>query len=323
MQEDGLMTFVCPACKGPLEAAYECRRCGRSFPVIHGIPDFRLFPDPYIGLEEDRAKAARLFDAAQRLDFRQMLDYYYSITEEDPGDLAKLWTAHAVAEPEIAAFLLREAGIADGRAWLDIGCSTGGLLIAAKGRAPLLAGVDVALRWLIVGAIRLRETGIHAHLVCANAEALPFPGDSFDRITCIDTIEHLRDARAALRESYRVAAPDGTLLCATNNRFAPLPDPQVHLWGVGWLPRKWQADYVRWRRKDLHRYRIEMRSARNVNRLLRQAGFSTRGTEAAPLIAPHRPSFRPAIQIYNRIRRLPLMKIIGPRLWTIGRKTAT
>ncbi len=315
--------FVCPACKGPLEPEYECRNCARTFPVVHGIPDFRLFPDPYIGIEEDRAKAAHLFEAADARKFREMLDYYYSITEEDPSDLAKLWTAHALAEPEIGAFLLRESAIGGGRALLDIGCSTGGLLIAARKNFTTLVGVDVALRWLIIGSIRLRETGIDARLVCANAEALPFRSESFDCITCIDTIEHLRDASQALREAHRVAAPDAALLCATNNRFAPLPDPQVHLWGVGWLPRKWQADYVAWRRKDLHRYQIAMRSASELNRLVRKSGFSDCKTEAAPLIAPHRPSLRRAIQFHNSMRRMPLMKTIAPRLWTIGRKAAT
>ncbi len=317
------MAYVCPACKGPLEAQYECRACGRFFPVIHGIPDFRLYPDPYIGIEEDRAKAAHLFEAARTRSFREMLDYYYSITEEDPGDLAKLWTAHALAEPEIGVFLLREAGIAAGSALLDIGCSTGGLLIAAGNTAAALTGIDVALRWLMIGSVRLREAGIEVRLVCANAEALPFPPESFDCITCIDTIEHLRDAPLGIREAYRVSTPGGTLLCATNNRYAPLPDPQVHLWGVGWLPRKWQADYVAMRRKDLHRYQIAMRSAGELNRLIRDAGFQARGTEAAPLFAPHRASLAPALRVFNNARKLPLVKWVAPRLWAIARKAAT
>ena len=317
------MTFVCPACKGPLLGEYECRACGCDYPVIHGIPDFRLFPDPYIGIPQDRAKAAHLFEAAQTRSFRQMLDYYYSITAEDPGDLAKVWTAHALAETDIAAFLLRKAGIERGRALLDIGCSTGGLLIAAKRGFEIVAGVDVALRWLAIGALRLREAGVAAQLVCANAEALPFPVESFDTITSIDTVEHLRDAAAGMREAHRVATDPATILCATNNRYATLPDPQVHLWGVGWLPRAWQPGYVAWRRKDLHRYHIRMRSAREMDQLLRDAGFSMRGTEAAPLIAPHRPKLESALDFYNTVRRAPLMNRIAPRLWSVARKTST
>ena len=314
------MTFVCPACKGPLSGEYECRSCARSFPVINGIPDFRLFPDPYIGIEEDRRKATHLFEAAQSRSFAQMLDYYYSITKEDPGDLAVMWTAHALAEPEIARSLLRECGLEHGRALLDIGCSTGGLLIAAQPGFEAITGVDVALRWLTIGAVRLREAGVNASLVCANAEALPFAPESFDRITCIDTLEHLRDLPAALREANRVAAPGSTVLCATNNRYAPVPDPQVHLWGVGWLPRSWQSRYVAWRRKDLHRYQIQMRGARELDRLVRDAGFLTSGAQPAPLLAPHRPRLKPVLQFYNRLRRAPLMRVVAPKLWTVARK---
>jgi ubiquinone/menaquinone biosynthesis C-methylase UbiE/uncharacterized protein YbaR (Trm112 family) len=320
MHENRLMRFVCPACKGPLRGEYECARCERSYPVIRGIPDFRLFPDPYIGIEEDRAKAAHLFDAASTRSFREMLDYYYSITEEDPGDLAVLWTEHAVAEVEIAGSLLHEAGLERGESLLDVGCSTGGLLIAAKKGFEAVTGVDVALRWLMIGATRLHEAGVDARLVCANAEALPFPDDSFDTITSVDTVEHLRDIRAALDEIFRVGAAPATFLCATNNRFAPLPDPQVHLWAVGWLPRVWQPAYVSWRRKDLHRYQVQMRSAWEMDRLIRAAGLHTDGTEAAPLIAPHRPNLASALRLYNRMRRAPLLKIVAPRLWTIARK---
>jgi ubiquinone/menaquinone biosynthesis C-methylase UbiE/uncharacterized protein YbaR (Trm112 family) len=314
------MMFVCPACKGPLVGEYECRACGLSFPVIHGIPDFRLFPDPYIGIAEDRRKAAHLFEAAQTRGFRGMLDYYYAITKEDPGDLAKRWTAHALAETEIAAFFLRESGLEKGRSLLDIGCSTAGMLVAARPAYNTVAGVDVALRWLMIGAVRLREAGLAADLVCANAEALPFPAETFDTITCIDTLEHLRDAPAALRETHRVAASQANILWTTNNRYAPLPEPHVHLWGVSWMPRRWQPAYVAWRRSDLHRYQIRMRSAWELDRLAHAAGFEGRSAEAAPLFAPHRPGLAWALGLYNRVRRVPLLKAVAPRLWMAARK---
>ena len=52
-----LMDFVCPVCRSPLSAQlklYRCASCGREFPLVAGIADFRLWPDPYIGLSEDR-----------------------------------------------------------------------------------------------------------------------------------------------------------------------------------------------------------------------------------------------------------------------------
>ena len=49
--------FVCPACKGPLTVspvAYACDRCPRTYPIVLGIPDFRLETDPFITIADDR-----------------------------------------------------------------------------------------------------------------------------------------------------------------------------------------------------------------------------------------------------------------------------
>lgn len=321
------MHFVCPTCKSAVEEqahSYRCGACDRHYPVICGIPDFRLFPDPYIGIEEDREKALHLHQACESRNFKAMIDYYYSITKkDDPPDLAVHFAAHAMAEVEIAAFLLEEAGICTGHTLLDIGCSTGGLLIAAEPHVSELVGVDVALRWLVIGAVRLRENGVSANLVCANAEALPFADGSFDVITGSDVIEHLRDVPAALAESYRAAAPDAVFVWTTANRYAPLPDPQVRMWGVGWLPRAWQAKYVSLRRKDLHYYHVRMRSVWELRRLLAKAGYRHIVAEAAPLIAPHRPNLERPLHLYNRVRALEgfrqVTSVIGPRLWALAR----
>ena len=40
--------------------AHRCAACDADYPIILGIPDFRIFPDPWIGIVEDREKATRL-----------------------------------------------------------------------------------------------------------------------------------------------------------------------------------------------------------------------------------------------------------------------
>lgn len=312
MQRYGLnMEFVCPQCRGGLrrsEAGYGCEPCARLFPVLSGIPDFRLFADPYIGLEEDRAKGQALAEATRGMTFAEAVRYYYSITPDDPADLAEVWTSRALAEVEIARAMLpysREAG-----PLLDIGCSTGAVLIAAGGGV----GVDIAFRWLVLGALRLREAGVAGTLVCANAEHLPFAAGMGARVTSFDTLEHTRDARRALGEMRRVG---GTLLLTSNNRWAPLPEPHVHLWGVGWLPRSVQARYVAWRRGDLHPYRIQLRSAAEGERMAREAGWAGASAEAAPLFAPQFSGFAQRIlAAYRTVRRWPGMRWVGPR-WMV------
>lgn len=311
--------FRCPRCHGELREpgdAYHCPRCPADYPVIAGIPDFRLWPDPYIGIEADRRKARHLAEQSRTRSFEQMLHYYYSITPEDPPDLARGWTAHALAEPRLAAYLLNEAAVPGGGPLIDIGCSTGGLLVAARDRSPVLTGVDVALRWLTIGAVRLREQGSDATLVCANAEALPFAEGSFSVATATDVLEHLRDAPLALSEVRRVLGPGGETVWTTNNRYAPLPEPHVKLWGVGWLPRRHQAGYVAWRRRDLLRYQIVLRGSGETRRLFRTAGFDE--VELKP--APH----AEAPALYEWLRRQPLTAALltdwGPKLMVRARR---
>lgn len=325
------MRFVCPQCKKELRQVpdmYHCAGCRRDYPVLCGIADFRLHPDPYISIDDDRRKGQHLFEKSRHQSFVELLRYYYSITPEVPSDHAERWVAHSLAQVRIARETLRRCGVAAGPgagALLDLGCSTGGLL-AAAGPCRAAVGVDVAFRWLVVGQLRLRELGVEAELVCANAEALPFPDGCFDTVTAIDVVEHVRDAQAAICESRRVLAEGGRALCATNNRFAPLPDPQVGVWAVGYVPRRWQPAYVAKVRSGLHAYQVQMPSSAELTRLFRRAGYRGVKTDPAPLIAPHmqRSVSSALLAAYNRLRELPLAKpplrLLGPRLVTVGER---
>ncbi len=60
--------FVCPQCRAAVQegaAAYTCGSCKRAYPILFGIPDFRLQGDRYLSLEDERAKAARLHEFGQ------------------------------------------------------------------------------------------------------------------------------------------------------------------------------------------------------------------------------------------------------------------
>lgn len=318
------LPFACPACRGQLESTaseYRCAPCTRVYPIVCGIPDFRLTPDPYIGIEEDRRKAEVLYKQGRTRSFEALLRYYYSVTPEDPADLAERWIARARAEVEIASGLLEQCGWSSrpGDDLLDVGCSTGALLIATSARYRRVVGVDVALRWLAVGRIRLRDAGIAATLVCANAESLPFASGAFGAVTALDTLEHVRDAPLALRESHRVSAVGAPLLCTANNRLAPMPEPNIHLWGVSYVPRRWQPAYVRWRRGDLHPYGIRLLTPGELRRGAEAAGYADVTVEPAAMVAPHAVGlFARLVTAYETARRLPLiaqvLKLVGPRL---------
>ena len=310
----------CPACHTEVafkDSYYTCQNCSRQFPIICGIADFRLSADPYIGIEQDRKKGQHLWEIAATRSFHQMLDYYYSITPEDPPDLAVHWTAHALAEEQIGEAYLSADNL-QGQTFLDIGCSTAGMIAAASRHFQQTIGIDCAFRWLVIGRVRLRELCIDAPLICANAESLPFAPKQFDAIFASDVIEHVRDANQLIQQAHRTLAPAGNFIGYTNNRYTPLPDPQVGLFGVGLLPRSWQVPYVAMRRKDLHRYNVNMHGASELRRMLRNAGFTQSAVTPAMLIAPHRPQLAQLLATYNRLVQLPIVREIltlpAPRL---------
>ena len=313
--------LVCPLCKGPLGAspeAYDCGHCRRRYPIVCGIPDLRVLPDRYLSIQDDRAKGMRLAEgAAAGLDFAAMLDLYWSLTPEVTPEMARKFRAHQLAEQAIAEMALAEVGSWTGPL-LDIGCATAGLVAAAALRSGCVAGVDVAFRWLVVGRVRLREAGVDAALVCANAEYLPFPDETFGAVTANDLVEHVVDPAPVFGEGRRVLRPGGVAYFSTNHRYSVLPEPHVGIWGVGWLPRRLQARYVELMSGRPYR-NIRLRSGPELERWAQAAGFARARVEAAPLSSAR--DYRPRAQaLYRKLRRTGWMRWIGPRLQILCRK---
>jgi hypothetical protein len=84
-------------------------------------------------------------------------------------------------------------------------------------------------------------------LVCCCAEQLPFRENSFEQFVISSTLEFVRDPHMVLSECARTLNDQGSVFIQTMNRFSIAKDPYSYLWGVGFLPRRWQSKYVKWR----------------------------------------------------------------------------
>ena len=155
--------------------------------------------------------------------------------------------AHILTAPDRVRGWLDALGLPEGAGpLLDLGCGSGSFLSSVGGSGREVAGVDIALRWLIVARKRLDEEGLgHVPLACGCAERLPFADRGFAGVVAGDVIEHVADQAATLAEAHRVLRPGGRLFLASPNRFSLAPEPHVQVWGVGFLPRAWMAGYVR------------------------------------------------------------------------------
>lgn len=330
------MEFVCPLCKGPLQErmdAYFCERDQRAYRIMHGIPDFRVFPDPYIEFAAEDQKVMRLMAEYPKRTFAELVEFYYRITPDVSPTLAQKYmryVASGVARAQGALDEIQQQSPCSLRgAFLEIGCGTGGFLIAARQKFGQVIGLDIALRWLIMAKKRLEETGCQATLVCACAEYLPFADDSFQLVVASDVIEHTKGQGELVREAYRVLAPGGTLFLATPNRWSLAPDPHLRLWGLGYLPTALRDPYARLVRRMPYRH-ISTLNYFEAQRLILQTNFRQWQILLPEFHPEHLAGLsaweRAAARIYHALKGLPLFKwfmyLYGPMFHIICVKTA-
>ena len=241
----------CPVCKQELASdgeAYRCTHCQRTYPIVLGIPDLRVYSDPYITIEQDHEKGRIVQSQAERMSFAELLRFYWENVSlpPTPVDLREGFIRHVLSDQIRVESFARQLG--SGNTCLDVGCGAGALIGVTRRSFEVVIGCDVAFRWLVLARKRLHEAGATANLVCCCADYLPFAAESFDLVTAISSLEHVRNAQAVVGECSRVQRGGGRLFVWTANRFSLAPEPHVHIWGVGFLPRRWMPAYVKWRR---------------------------------------------------------------------------
>lgn len=114
-------------------------------------------------------------------------------------------------------FTIDCSGVRRGQSVLDLAGGTGDLtakfsrLVGESGRVVL---ADINDSMLKMGREKLRNTGVvgNVEYVQANAEALPFPDNTFDCITISFGLRNVTDKEKALRSMFRVLKPGGRLL---------------------------------------------------------------------------------------------------------------
>ncbi len=92
-----------------------------------------------------------------------------------------------------------------GGTYLDVGCSDGVLTkqFSLKTKAAETYGVDLR------EPEDAKANGVAASQVDLNSEPLPFKDNSFDVVTCIETLEHVITPEHVLSEINRVLKPSG------------------------------------------------------------------------------------------------------------------
>jgi 2-polyprenyl-3-methyl-5-hydroxy-6-metoxy-1,4-benzoquinol methylase len=107
---------------------------------------------------------------------------------------------------------LAECGALQGTI-VDVGCGTGNLY-------QLLGGYFV--RYIGVDAIQYAELPTHIEFIKSdlNAPPVPLPSANADVVVSVETIEHLENPRAFVRELVRIVKPGGWVLLTTPNQLS-------------------------------------------------------------------------------------------------------
>lgn len=104
------------------------------------------------------------------------------------------------------------ARLGRGEVALDIGSGTGDLALALLASSPPVSrviAVDLAERMIAIGRRRGRPFGTRYRPLMANAEALPLPDASVDRVVSAFTLRNIGDLSRAMREMRRVLRGGG------------------------------------------------------------------------------------------------------------------
>jgi 2-polyprenyl-3-methyl-5-hydroxy-6-metoxy-1,4-benzoquinol methylase len=310
--------WCCPACRGSLIATahdvrLQCEGCSQEFWVAGGIPDLRLHRPAWLDVDEDREAAARL---DRDFGSRSLEAMVRAVFEAQPGRSQQqidMRTKQVLVAPNRLATQLDGwlRGVTQKPGFLDLGCGPGMLLAAAAERGVSGLGIDVSLAWLVVARKMIRQHGGEPTLCAAFAEALPLRDSQVPGIVSLDVIEHVADQVKYLAEIDRIASDGAMVALATPNRFSLTAEPHVHVWGVGWMPTRFQARYVRARTGRAYEF-VRLLSVPGLSMLLsRHTRFD--GRFVVPQVPDdeiegmHARRARLA-RLYNRLADAPLLR---------------
>ncbi|OLC57268.1 MAG: hypothetical protein AUH85_03965 [Chloroflexi bacterium 13_1_40CM_4_68_4] len=99
---------------------------------------------------------------------------------------------------------------------VDVGTGAGHTLAAVAAKFDRAIGLDPTPQMLAAARGVLRDRGVHAHLVEADAAALPLADSMVDVVTSRVAAHHFPDAPRAFGEMARVLRPGGALYLIDN-----------------------------------------------------------------------------------------------------------
>jgi SAM-dependent methyltransferase len=221
----------------------------------------------------------------------------------DPAAHVAYLTAAAATFRERRLDSYRVLGLREGHRFLDVGCGAGEVMedvAGIVGASGVVSGIDMSQTMVDSSQLRLDAAGVVADARKADAHALPFAEQSFDRVRCERVLQHVVSPAEVVAEIFRVLAPGGiALLIDANHEQADVAtdDPETLK-----IAREYHVNHIRHARAGLH-----------LAEWMEAAGFSDLVVTATALIIPW-PDFRSAI-IEESAQRAIADSALSPDRW--------
>ncbi|MCI0776901.1 MAG: class I SAM-dependent methyltransferase [Chloroflexi bacterium] len=136
---------------------------------------------------------------------------------------------------------------------LDVGCGTGRHILELSRYEGTFVGLDMAdedlkkMRYLLALAAQEGRLVANVHIAQGDGMSLPFRDDEFDQVICTETLEHVDDDEAMLRDLIRVLRPGGVLVVSVPDEYS-----ERLLWRLSPRYRTAPGGHVRiYRRKQI------------------------------------------------------------------------
>ena len=131
----------------------------------------------------------------------------------------------------LAPLLIQFGGLAEGDRVLDVGCGTGSLTFALPQIAKVASVTGIDLTDAYVEFSRSQNTDPRITFRAADARALPFEDNSFDRAFSMLVLQFIPDAARAVAEMRRVVRPGGTVTAAVWDSYGGMPHTRM-VWDI-------------------------------------------------------------------------------------------
>lgn len=153
---------------------------------------------------------------------------------------------------------------------IDIGCGNGAFLAMYHKVSPetKLSGLDISHEMVM----RCRERLPEAEFTEGDAENMPFPDNSFDAVSCHMSIHHHPHPEKSLREMYRIAEEDGSVVI--NELTGPAPLRRF----MNWCFTKWNTgDHAVYSRPEMEKMLAEAGFIKIKSRLITPFTYACAG----------------------------------------------